>query len=115
MEIEYYAEQYNPDENYGKSISFIYQHLYKYINNNRQLKHEFYLEHRVQEEKEEIKQQDPDIWFSNEKKYVTFDDIVISSGLKKKEVWKKIKKEKMLAVFDEHDVKKVFGIDFPKG
>ena len=37
------------------------------------------------------------------------------SGLKKKQVWKKIKKKKIVAYFDEDIAKEVFKVEFPKG
>ena len=107
-QIEYYAEQYNPDK-------FIYQHLYKYISDNRQLKHEFCLDNNNQGEKEKTEQQDTPICPFEENNYVTLDDIVIMSGLKKKQVWKKIKKKKIVAYFDEDIAKEVFKVEFPKG
>lgn len=115
MQIEYYAKQYNPDKDYSKSVAFIYQHLYKYISDNRQLKHEFSLDSNNQSEKEKIEQQELPIYPLKEKNYVTLDDIVIMSGLKKKQVWKKIKKKKIIAFFDEDVAKEVFKVDFPKG
>ena len=114
-QIEYYAEQYNPDEDYSKSVSFIYQHLYKYISDNRRLKHEFYLDNNNQGEKEKTEQQDTPICPFEENNYVTLDDIVTMSGLKKKQVWEKIKKKKVVAYFDEDIVKEVFKVGFPKG
>ena len=114
-QIEYYAEQYNPDKDYSKSVSFIYQHLYKYISDNRRLKHEFYLDNNNQGEKEKTEQQDTPICPFEENNYVTLDDIVTMSGLKKKQVWEKIKKKKVVAYFDEDIVKEVFKVGFPKG
>lgn len=108
MQIEYYAEQYNPDKDYSKSISFIYQHLYEYINNNHQLKHEFYLDCIDQEEKERTEQQDIAVCFPEKKNYITLDDIVIMSGLKRKEIWKRIKKTKTVTFFDEDEIKELF-------
>ena len=68
---------------------------------NRQLEHEFYLDNNNQGEKEKTEQQDTPICPFEENNYVKLDDIVIMSGLKKKQVWKKIKKKKIVAYFDE--------------
>ena len=114
IQIQYYAKQYNPDEDYSKSVSFIYQHLYKYISTNRQLNHEFYLDNGNQDKMERTEQQDSTIFPLKEKNYVTLDDIVIKSGLKKQQVLKKIKKNNMVAFFDEDTTEKVFKKDFLK-
>ena len=107
MQIADYAKQYNPDEDYSKSVSFIYQHLYEYINNNLQLKHEFYLDCIDQDEKERTKQQDISVCFPEKKNYVTLDDIAIMSGLKRKEICRRIKETNIVAFFDEEEVKEL--------
>lgn len=114
MQIEYYAEQYNPDKDYAKSVSFIYQHLCKYISNNRQLKHEFHLDYIDQDEKEKTEQPEISNCFSEEKNYVTLDDIVTMSGLENEEIWEKIKKTKLVAFFDESEAREVFKEEFSK-
>lgn len=114
MQIEYYAMQYNQDEDYAKSISFVYQHLYKYLNSVPQYKHEFYLINNYQGQADkEYEKEDSSIYYSNEKEYVTFDDIVTMSGLDKKQVWKKIKKKKVTVFLEKDEAQKVFKKDFP--
>ena len=89
--------------------------LYEYINNNHQLKHEFYLDCIDQEEKERTEQQDIAVCFPEKKNYITLDDIVIMSGLKRKEIWKRIKKTKTVTFFDEDEIKELFKENYTEG
>lgn len=116
MQIEYYAFQYNPDEDYAKSISYIYQHLYNYLNLMPKFCNEFHLEEKTEiqgggenflEEQEE--------YFSEASSFLTIDDVVLMTGLTKKQVKKKMKKENICVLLKEEEVNQVFERYLPKG
>ena len=116
MEIHHYAFQYNPDEDYAKSVSFVYQHLYDYLNSVPHLQHEFYLADFVQEQEEESPEMDEAfLGAGREEQYLTIDDVVMMTGLSKKQVWKKIKKKKVTVFFEADEVTDTFRKEIGKG
>lgn len=109
MQIKYYASQYNPDEDYAKSISFIYQHLKEYLILIPRYQKVFYLDERMDAKTfNDNPYEETETYVPTEVVYFTLDDIVEMSGLTKKQVKKKIKKKNMVVLLYEEEVKKVF-------
>lgn len=127
MQIEYYAFQYNPDEDYSKSISFIYRHLHEYLEKSLKYREIFYLKdesNRIDVTHEELLQSDYEEMHEVEvissksvtsTGYWSIDDVVRISGLTHKEVRKRIKKKKMVVFFTDSEVQKNFKKYIPKG
>lgn len=133
MQIEYYAYQYNPDEDYSKSISFIYQHLRAYLEKNLNYRKKFYLENNL--DVNNVEEQDVQMQSYNEiseletsdtavaetmencckSDYWTFDDVVQMCGLTKKQVKKRIKKKGMIVLLLDSEVQENFKKYMPKG
>ena len=102
MQINYYAWQYNNNDDYAKSVSFIFSHLYEFLDDKPQYRKEFHLREEVFAEDEDSAQEVAD--FSNEidgemsenvigqREMVTVDDLVMMTGLKRKEVLKRMRK-----------------------
>ncbi len=133
MKIKYYAYQYNPDEDYSKSISFIYQHLRAYLVKHVAFRKIFYLDEEsdvnnvvLQDMQIQSCSEIPEMQTSytdvteqiencNGSDYWTFDDVVQMSGLTKKQVKKRIKKKKMIVLLLNSEVQKNFNKYIPKG
>ena len=132
MQIEDYAYQYNPDEDYAKSISFIYQHLRAYLKRHPKYREVFYLKdesaaHDVvqamplqfnDEEHELLKTCEAEtkqVKDCNDAGYWTFGDVVQMSGLTRKQVKKRIKSKNMSVLLLESEVQENFKKYLPKG
>lgn len=133
MQIEYYAYQYNPDKDYSKSISFIYQHLRLYLSKHLVFRKIFYLDEEndmnnaaVQDkqisswiEEQELQTSNNDMMEQSEtcakSDYWTVDDVIQMSGLTKKQVKKRIKKKNMVILLLDSEVRKNFDKYMAKG
>lgn len=132
MQIEYYAYLYNPDEDYSKSVSFIYQHLRAYLERHPKFQEIFYLKDKIDvldvveaipmksnnEEQELLKMCEVETKpekSCNETDYWTFDDVVQMSGLPRKQVKKRIKRKKMIVLLLDSEVQENFKKYYPKG
>lgn len=118
MQIEYYAFQYNPNEDYAKSVAYIYQHLRSYLDERPEYRKEFYLADLSEEYtdihgKVQISQSEQE-YNSSECDYWTLGDIMQMSGLTKKQIMKKIKKKKMVIYLNGSEVTKFFKKYLPK-
>ena len=92
-EINYYALQYNPDEDYARSITYIYQRLCGYLKSTQRFYIAFHLEDHPEEESPVDPPDEAMMSFGEPKSYLTFDDVRILTGLSKKELKKKAERE----------------------
>ncbi len=98
------AMQYNPDEDYAKSVSFIFQHLYEYIESSPKYKAKFCIVEETAAEYDEIVNVYENVEYIGIDGYMTFDDLREESGMSSKEVWRKIRKEKLVIYLDRKEV-----------
>lgn len=99
-QIKYYAKQYNNDDSYAESVSFIYQVLKKYILGKRSLMEEFYF---INKEDDTYKVNRTDT-----EEYLTISDIECISGLSKTEIEKKIREENVTIYVSNKAVNEIF-------
>lgn len=98
------AIKYNPDEDYAKSVAFIYQHLYEYIESSPKYKTKFCIVEESAIEYDERVNMDEYVEIGG---YMTFDDLRVESGMSSKEVWKEIRKEKLIIYLDRKEVQNI--------
>lgn len=114
-EINHYAFQYNPDEDYARSITYIYQRLCGYLKSTQRFYIAFHLEEHPEEESPVDPLDEAMMSFGEPKSYLTFDDVRILTGLSKKELKKKLKEKQIVAMYDEDAVRQAFDEDIAKG
>ena len=110
-EINHYAFQYNPDEDYARSITYIYQRLCGYLKSTQRFYIAFHLEEHPEEESPVDPLDEAMMSFGEPKSYLTFDDVRILTGLSKKELKKKLKEKQIVAMYDEDAVRQAFDED----
>lgn len=110
-EINHYAFQYNPDEDYARSITYIYQRLCGYQKSTQRFYIAFHLEEHPEEESPVDPLDEAMMSFGEPKSYLTFDDVRILTGLSKKELKKKLKEKQIVAMYDEDAVRQAFDED----
>lgn len=101
------AMQYNPDEDYAKSVSFIFQHLYEYIKYSPKYKIKFCIVEEAASEYDETVNVDGNVEGTGLEEYMTFDDLQVESGMSSKEAWEEIRKEKLIIYLDRKEVQNV--------
>lgn len=118
MQIEYYAYQYNPSEDYSKSVSYIYQCLRAYLAEHSEFCKVFHLKESAEAFSEVAPVYNEAIATAQNREqydYWTFDDVVQMSGLTRKEVKKRIKKKNMIVLLLDSEVQEYFKKYMPKG
>ncbi|WP_346906370.1 hypothetical protein [Faecalicatena orotica] len=106
QEIHRCAFQYNPDEDYSQSVTFIYHYLYKYLKKSPKYNAEFFLEENSDSIYELVNSvSDSGDYMQNE--YMTIDDLTMQSGLSKEKMWKKIKKKNMTIYLQAEEARKL--------
>lgn len=110
-EINHYAFQYNPDEDYARSITYIYQRLCGYLKSTQRFYIAFHLEDHPEEEYPVDLPDESMMSFGEPKSYLTFDDVRRLTGLSKKELKKKLKEKQIVAMYDEDAVRQAFDED----
>lgn len=110
-EINHYAFQYNPDEDYARSITYIYQRLCGYLKTTQRFYIAFHLEDHPEEEYPVDLPDESMMSFGEPKSYLTFDDVRRLTGLSKKELKKKLKEKQIVAMYDEDAVRQAFDED----
>ena len=103
--------RYNPDEDYARSITYIYQRLCGYLKSTQRFYIAFYLEEHPEEESPVDLEDEAMMSFGEPKSYLTFDDVRILTGLSKKELKKKLKEKQIVAMYDEDVVRQAFDED----
>lgn len=101
------AMQYNPDEDYAKSVSFIFQHLYEYIKYSPKYKIKFCIVEEAASEYDETVNVDGNVEGTGLEGYITFDDLQVESGMSSKEAWEEIRKEKLIIYLNRKEVQNV--------
>lgn len=114
-EINHYAFQYNPDEDYARSVTYIYQRLCSYLKSTQRFYIAFHLEEHPEEEYPVELEEEAMTNFEERKSYLTFDDVRMLTGLSKKELKKKLKEKQIVAMYDEDKIRQVFAEDIAKG
>lgn len=101
MVIEHYAYQYNPDEDYSKSVAYIFERLYSYIDRHPKYCKKFSMNIPFAVENN-----------ANQElgKQLTIDDLMQMTGLDRDELYEKIKKKNMTVMLLEEEVNEAFGI-----
>ena len=107
-EINHYAFQYNPDEDYARSITYIYQRLCGYLKSTQRFYIAFHLEDHPEEEYPVDLPDESMMSVGEPKSYLTFDDVRRLTGLSKKELKKKLKEKQIVAMYDEDAVRQAF-------
>ena len=74
-EINCYAYQYNPDEDYARSVTYIYQRLCNYLKSTQRFYVAFHLEEQPEEEYPVELEEEAMMNFEEHKSYLTFDDV----------------------------------------
>lgn len=99
MQIKYYAFQYNPDEDYAKSVTFIYEHLKSYLYNHPKYSKKFF-------------SNKPNIIKTNQNitSYLTIDDLTQMTGLSKEDIYKKIEQNQVSIFLSEKEATENFRI-----
>lgn len=110
-EINHYAFQYNPDEDYARSITYIYQRLCGYLKSTQRFYIAFHLEDHPEEEYPVDLPDESMMSFGEPKSYLTFDDVRRLTGLSKKELKKKLKEKQIVAMYEEDVVRQAFDED----
>ena len=110
-EINHYAFQYNPDEDYARSITYIYQRLCGYLKSTQRFYIAFHLEDHPEEEYPVDLPDESMMSFGEPKSYLTFDDVRRLTGLSKKELKKKLKEKQIVAMYEEDAVRQAFDED----
>lgn len=110
-EINHYAFQYNPDEDYARSITYIYQRLCGYLKSTQRFYIAFHLEDHPEKEYPVDLPDESMMSFGEPKSYLTFDDVRRLTGLSKKELKKKLKEKQIVAMYDEDAVRQAFDED----
>ena len=103
--------RYNPDEDYARSITYIYQRLCGYLKSTQRFYIAFHLEEHPEEESPVDPLDEAMMSFGEPKSYLTFDDVRILTGLSKKELKKKLKEKQIVAMYDEDAVRQAFDED----
>ena len=132
MTNEYYAYQYNPDEDYSKSVSYIFQRLFDYIKRHPRYSKLFYLNKQTNGEGDECElctrtgENETDLLAASsesmetqctceQEQYWTLGDVAQISGLSRKQVMKIIKKTGVIMLLQDREVHKYFDKYMPKG
>ena len=110
-EINHYAFQYNPDGDYARSITYIYQRLCGYLKSTQRFYIAFHLEDHPEEEYPVDLPDESMMSFGEPKSYLTFDDVRRLTGLSKKELKKKLKEKQIVAMYEEDAVRQAFDED----
>lgn len=99
MQIEGHAFQYNPDENYSKSVSFIYSHLRAYIEKVPKYRREFHLDSQpVNRQQEAADQNSPQS---------TIYDLMQMTGLDRETIFEIMKQENMTVLLPDEEVDEI--------
>lgn len=98
MTIKNCAMEYNPDEDYGESVAFIYQHLKEYLELMPKYRRAFYLG----------KEEEPPSAACAQPGYYTMDDLSQMTNLDKQEIRQRIEQENMTVLLLEDEVNAVF-------
>lgn len=101
MQIRDYAFEYNPDEDYARSVSFVYQLLKEYLEESPKYRKLFYLDVKIENEIEDTNNKELE---RNEACYLTLDDLHMMTGLKKKEILKIQRKNRAVILFLKEEV-----------
>ena len=106
--IEQYAFQYNNDDDYAASVSSIYCHLRDYLDEIPKYRKAFFLREEMErgEEKEAM---------SEPMSLLTIDDLVMMTGLEKKEILKKMRKKNALILMREDEARAILDEYMAKG
>ncbi|MDY3889312.1 MAG: hypothetical protein SOZ17_08905 [Agathobacter sp.] len=112
--IEQYAFEYNNDDDYAASVSSIYGHLRDYLDEIPKYRKAFFL--REEMEREEEMERDEEIEEVPEPvSWLTVDDLVMMTGLEKKEILKKMRKANALILMREDEARAVLDKYMAKG
>lgn len=114
-QIYLYALKYNPDIEYAKSVNYIYQRLYKYLEENQRFYSIFHLEEQPEEAYTADLTEEAMKNFEEHKSYLTFDDVKVMTRLSKKELKKKLKEKQIVAIYDEDEIRQALDEYIAKG
>lgn len=101
MQIEYYAYQYNPDENYSKSVAYIFETLFTYIDRHPKYSRKFNMNDHVAVESNVDQETGSQL---------TIDDLAQMTGMGRDEIFEKIKQENMTVILLEEEANETFDI-----
>lgn len=114
-EINCYAYQYNPDSDYARSVTYIYQRLYNYLKSTQRFYVAFHLEEHPEDAYPVDLTEEVMMNFEEHKSYLTFDDVKTMTGLSKKELKKKLKEKQIVARYDEDEIRQALDEYIAKG
>ena len=114
-EINYYALQYTPDNDYARSVTYIYQRLCNYLKSTQRFYVAFHLEEHLEEAHPVEQEEEAMMNFEEHKNYMTFNDIKSMTGLSRKELKKKLKEKQIMAMYDKEEIRQALDEYIVKG
>lgn len=106
--IHYYALQYNPNEDYAKSVTYIYQRLRSYLEVTQKYCAKFRLEEHPREVCAKDSWTDAVVGYETNKSYLTLKEIRKMTGLSKRKLKKEMKEKQIKAQYDEDEIREAF-------
>lgn len=123
-QINYFAWQYNNDTDYAKSVAFIFSRLFEYLDEIPRYRNEFHLREEVPKaEEENLTDEEADGAenvnsegaMSEYKKMLTIDDLALMTGLDRKKILKKMRKNGAAILMLEDEAERILKKHMPKG